>query len=120
MKLLNKSNYIKELSRLREWKQTITIRPSYRLKSYSSDNLIRKIADKLQAVIFYSLEKDRLDGMSHLHLLIDKNVTRDEICKATGLNPKAVGYVEPIQDNYKVTAYITKHIGNDYSHHNIF
>ena len=43
------------------WRSTITIRPSYKLKPHTSDRLVERISKRLRVRIFYTMERDRND-----------------------------------------------------------
>ncbi|MGC6437804.1 MAG: hypothetical protein ACON4B_02375 [Flavobacteriaceae bacterium] len=66
------------------------------------------------------MERDRSDEMYHLHLLLNKNIANKQVCQATGLNPKAVKYNEPIYTKQAISGYILKHLNRNNSHHNIY
>ena len=119
MREKNIVEYANGLAQMSNWGSTIKKRPSYKLKPHTSDRLMERLAKRLRVQVFYTMERDRNDEMYHLHLLLNKNVANHQICKATGLNPKAVKYNEPIRKP-QITGYIIKHINRDNSHHNIF
>ena len=119
MRHTNIKEYANGLAEMCNWKSTITIRPSYRLKPHTSDRIIERISKRLNVQVFYTMEEDKNKELFHLHLLLNKNLANQQICKASGLNPKAVKYNEPIQ-KAGITSYIIKHLNNNNSHHNIF
>ena len=119
MRQTNIEEYANGLAQMSNWKSTVTIRPSYKLKPHTSDTLIERISKRLRTRIFYTMERDKHDEMYHLHLLLNKNVADKQISLASGLNPKAIKYNEPIE-SAGITGYILKNLNNNNSHHNIF
>ena len=120
MRQTNTEEYANGLAQMSNWKSTVTIRPSYKLKPHTSDRLIERISKRLKTRIFYTMERDKHDEMYHLHLLLNKNVADKQISLASGLNPKAIKYNEPIDNKQAISGYIVKHLNNNHSHHNIF
>ena len=116
----NIKEYSKGITEMSNWRSTITIRPSYKLKPHTSDRLVERISKRLRVRIFYTMERDRNDEAYHLHLLLSKNVADRQISQASGLNPKAIKYNEPIRSKAAISSYVVKHLNRDYSHHNIF
>lgn len=119
MRVTNIEEYAYGIAQMSNWKSTITIRPSYKLKPHTSDRLMQRLAERLRVQVFYTMERDRNDSMYHLHLLLNKHIANQQVCKATGLNPKAVKYNEPIRKP-QITSYIIKNINRENSHHNLF
>ena len=101
------------------WKSTVTIRPSYKLKAHTSDRFIERISKRLGRRVFYTMEKDWNDEMYHLQLLLDKNVANKQLSQASGLNPKAIKYNQPIHSE-GIVGYILKNLNNNNFHYNIF
>jgi len=120
MRATNIEEYANGLAQMSNWKSTVTIRPSYKLKTHTSDRLIERISKRLKTRVFYTMEKDWNDEMYHLHLLLDKNLANKQLSQASGLNPKAIKYNEPIKSKQAISGYIMKHLNNNHSHHNIF
>ena len=120
MRQTNTEEYANGVAQMSNWKSTVTIRPSYKLKPHTSDRLIERISKRLRVRIFYTMEKDRNDEVYHLHLLLDKNVADKQITQASGLNLKAIKYNEEIKSKQAISGYILKHLNNNNSHHNIF
>jgi len=120
MRQTNTQEYANGVAQMSNWKSTVTIRPSYKLKPHTSDRLIERISKRLRVRIFYTMEKDRNDEVYHLHLLLDKNVADKQITQASGLNLKAIKYNEPIKSKQAISGYIVKHLNRGCSHHNVF
>jgi len=120
MRQTNTQEYANGVAQMSNWKSTVTIRPSYKLKAHTSDRLIERISKRLRTRVFYTMEKDWNDEMYHLHLLLDKNVANKQLSQASGLNLKAIKYNEPIKSKQAISGYIVKHLNNNHSHHNLF
>ena len=120
MRVTNIQEYACGLTEMSDWKSTVTIRPSYKLKPHTSDRLIERLAKRLRLQVFYTMERDRNDELYHLHLLLNRNIADKQICMATGLNRKAVKYNESIYTKQAISGYILKHLNREYSHHNLF
>ena len=111
--------YANGVAQMSDWRRTITIRPSYKLKAHTSDRIIERMSKSLKARIFYTMEQDWNGEMYHLHLLINKNVSNDKLSQASGLNPKAIKYNQPIHSE-GIVGYILKNLNNNNFHYNIF
>ncbi|MDA9026993.1 hypothetical protein N9H82_06060 [Flavobacteriaceae bacterium] len=120
MRQTNTQEYANGLAQMSNWKSTVTIRPSYKLKPHTSDRLIERISKRLRTRVFYTMEKDWNDEMYHLHLLLDKNVADKQLSQASGLNLKAIKYNEPIKSKQAISGYIVKQLNDNHSHHNVF
>tara|TARA_B100001057_G_scaffold471182_1_gene533243 strand:+ start:321 stop:626 length:306 start_codon:yes stop_codon:yes gene_type:complete len=72
--------------------------------------------------VFASIEKDRLDEHNHLHLLIasSKTLSRYKLCRLSHLSTAGIGNVEMVHKRREVAQYVCKHIGKDFSYHNIY
>lgn len=94
-----------------KWDYNATIRRHYRLTEFNTkgmmDNLIKhKSINKL----FFSIENDVNDNMTHVHLLIDTDYyyTRDRLARALAINNKAVSYLGEVKDLSDISHYVTK------------
>ena len=59
MRQTNTEEYANGLAQMSNWKSTVTIRPSYKLKPHTSDRLIERISKRLKTRIFYTMERDK-------------------------------------------------------------
>ena len=116
--MFNKEEYSKGLVQLANWQWTVTIRPNYKVSATSGFNLIQRLAKKLRSIIFYTIEKDRDSSHKHIHLLLDKQTSKEEVYKSLKIKKDTVLYSEPIESPEAISNYILKHINNN-SEHNI-
>ena len=65
MRNTNIKEYSKGITEMSNWRSTITIRPSYKLKPHTSDRLVERISKRLRVRIFYTMERDRNDEVYH-------------------------------------------------------
>lgn len=121
MRTIEKQNYAKGLIELRDWKHTLTIRPNYKLNELSAYNLVKRLANRLRTIIFFTMEKDRDSKHKHLHLLLDKPTTKEQTYKSLKIKKESITYSEPIISKSCIASYVTKHLNNNNpnSHHDI-
>ena len=50
--------YANGVAQMSDWRRTVTIRPSYKLKAHTSDRIIERMSKSLRAQIFYTMEQD--------------------------------------------------------------
>ena len=119
--MIDKQEYSRELLKVADWKHTITIRPTIKVNPVSAFNLVQRLARKLKSIIYFTLEKDRDTNHKHLHLLLDKPTSTEEVYKSLKIKKGAVRYSAPIQSKSDIASYINKHIDNNNinSHHDI-
>lgn len=119
--MIDKQEYSRELLKVADWKHTVTIRPTIKVKPVSAFNLVQRLARKLKSIIYFTLEKDRDTNHKHLHLLLDKPTSTEEVYKSLKIKKGAVRYSAPIQSKSDIASYINKHIDNNNinSHHDI-
>ena len=119
--MIDKQEYSRELLKVADWKHTITIRPTIKVKPVSAFNLVQRLARKLKAIIYFTLEKDTNSDHKHLHLLLDKSTTKEEVYKSLKIRKASVTYSSPIYSKIDLASYVNKHIDNNNinSHHDI-
>ena len=119
--MIDKEAYSRELLKVADWKHTVTIRPTIKVSPVSAFNLVQRLARKLKAIIYFTLEKDTNSDHKHLHLLLDKPTSTEEVYKSLKIKKGAVRYSAPIQSKSDIASYINKHIDNNNinSHHDI-
>ena len=113
--------YSRELLKVADWKHTVTIRPTYKVNPTSAFNLIQRLAKKLRSIIFFTVERDRNSDHKHIHLLLNKETSKEEVYKSLKIKKASVTYSENIKSAEALAGYITKHIDNNNinSHHDI-
>ncbi|MDU8886334.1 hypothetical protein RXV94_09195 [Yeosuana sp. MJ-SS3] len=93
------------------WTYNATIRRHYKLTEFNTkkmmDNLIKQ---KGMNKLFFSIEDDKNDNMTHVHLLIDSdsNYSRERLARELGVNMKAVSFLEEVKSIRDIAYYITK------------
>jgi len=101
----------------------VTIRPHFRISDWKSDKMMKRVS-KYRCVdfLFYAVEKDRIDNMRHIHLLLkgDETINREKLANMIGINKKAVSYFQEVINPEAVSYYCTKHISYSFSHHNFY
>ncbi len=119
--MIDKQEYSRELLKVADWKHTITIRPTIKVKPVSAFNLVQRLARKLKAIIYFTLEKDTNSDHKHLHLLLDKSTTKEEVYKSLKIKKASVTYSSPIYSKIDLASYVNKYIDNNNinSHHDI-
>jgi hypothetical protein len=109
-----------------EWTHLSTIRTHYPQTVTSSETIVKRLySDKNIKGVFFAIEKDRdykTNNMSHMHVMVNskKNINRNDLAKALGVNNKAVGYFQEIIDSKAVGVYCAKEIKAPFSHYNIY
>lgn len=102
--------YGKWLSNMK-WNYIVTIRRHYKLNEFNIKPMIDRLF-KYRAIrkLFFVIEKDRDDDMTHVHLLLDTTVeyTRNRLSKELEINSKSLSYIEEIQDVSEACAYVSK------------
>ena len=107
-----------------EWNYVATIRPHYNLTMFNSDKKMESLC-KYKNVdhLFFALEKDREgSSINHIHLMLKTNtsMSREQLAKAVGVNPKAVGHFKEVESPEAISYYNTKNISQTALHHNFF
>jgi hypothetical protein len=119
--MIDKQEYSRELLKVADWKHTVTIRPTIKVNPVSAFNLVQRLARKLKSIIYFTLEKDTNSDHKHLHLLLDKSTTKDEVYKSLKIRKASVTYSSPICSKIDLASYVNKYIDNNNinSHHDI-
>jgi len=123
MTYTNRGQYAKGLTEMCNWSQTTYLRGQYKFhNSYVDELCQRLVSSALINSVFASVEKDRQDEHNHLHLLFssDHSINRYELSKITGFNSLGIGNVDNVKNKIGVTKYLTKHIGKNFSYHNLY
>ena len=123
MNYRSRMNYGKSLANMFDWTQTTYLRGEYKFNNSYVDKLCSKLVNSLLInSIFASIEKDRNEEHNHLHLLIssEHNLNRYKLSKLSGFNSLGIGNVDNIKNKTGVSKYVAKHIGRDFSYHNLY
>jgi len=91
--------------------------------NYYVDRLCNKlVSSPLIYSVFASIEKDRNEEHNHLHLLFSSKhkLNRYKLSKLSGFNSLGIGNVDNIKNKTGVSKYVAKHIGRDFSYHNLY
>jgi hypothetical protein len=102
------------------WNLIVTIRRHYRITEYNIQNMIKRFISKgIFKRIFYVIEKDRLDNMTHIHLLIETPVkyNNKRLAKLLMINVGAIRYLEEVVDSVAVARYCSKDISKNVIHY---
>ena len=119
--MIDKLRYSMELLKVADWKHTVTIRPTMKVNPVSAFNLVQRLARKLKSIIYFTLERDRDSDHKHIHLLLDKGTTKEEVYKSLKIRKASVTYSSSIDSKVKLVSYVNKYIDNNNinSHHDI-
>ena len=119
--MIDKEAYSRELLKVADWKHTVTIRPTMKVNPVSAFNLVQRLARKIKSIIYFTLEKDRDSNHKHIHLLLDKSTSKEEVFTSLKIRKASVTYSSPIDSRADLVAYVNKYIDNNNinSHHDI-
>jgi len=115
--------YGQSLANMFNWTQTTYLRGEYKFNSSYTDKLCnRLVSSPLIYGVFASIEKDRNEEHNHLHLLFsaEYNLSRHWLAKRMWFNSLGIGNVDIVKNKTGVSKYIAKHIGKDFSYHNLY
>ena len=106
-----------------KWNYSGVIRRHFPLSELNSSKMLSNLVKyKTIERVFYAIEPDTNDSsMTHAHILVKTHGKYDHqrLAKELGINKGAV-YLEEVQTNKGISHYVSKHIGKDYSFHNIY
>ena len=109
-----------------EWTYFLTLRRHFQITETASRkyacNLLRH-SKQIQQV-WYALERDSYDNMTHLHIILSSKqlkLDRKTAVKALGLqcNPKTLSYFSEVMDKESVAFYCTKYIRRGIIHYDL-
>ena len=89
MRQTNTEEYANGLAQMSNWKSTVTIRPSYKLKAHTSDKLIERISKRLRTRVFYTMEKDWNDEMYHLQPIVRQECSKQTVKPSKWIKPES-------------------------------
>ena len=123
MNYTKRVEYGNSLASMQNWNYTTCLRGQYKFQNNYVDTLCERLV-KCPDIkgVFASIEKDRLDHNNHLHLMIssNKHLNRYKLSKLTKFNTLGILNVDNIRNKIGVSRYVVKHIGKDFSYHNIY
>lgn len=123
MNYVNRVEYGNGIANMLNWTQTTYLRGNYKFNNNYVDQLCQRLVSSyLIHGVFASVEKDRQDPHNHLHLLFssDYTITRYELSKIIKFNSLGIGNIDDVKNKIGVTKYLTKHIGKNFSYHNLY
>jgi hypothetical protein len=123
MNYSNRKEYGEGLADMLNWTQTTFLRGQYKFNDSYVDKICnRLVGSMLIQGVFASVEKDRNEEHNHVHLLLASKyrLNRYELAKLSGFNPIGIGNVNNVKNKTGVSKYVAKHIGKDFSYHNIY
>lgn len=93
------------------WDYNATIRRHFPITEFNASQLMNNlIKHKSVNKLFYCIEQDKYDNMTHLHLLLDTSTSysRERLAKELRINKKAVSYLEEVRHSRDIGYYVTK------------
>jgi hypothetical protein len=118
--MINQSTeYLNGLLKIGKWNYQLSISTDYKISYSYLDRVINKIVDvKGIKKVFGVSSTDKSIG-SFIYLVIEgKNITRKKLEKTLKLKENMLGNVGKIKSK-KELYHLCRHLGKDYSHHNI-
>ncbi len=123
MNYTNRLKYGKALAKYRDWTHTTYLRGEYKFNHKYVDRLCNRLVNSPDILgVFASIERDRLEEHNHLHLLIasDQTLNRHKLSRLAKFSSIGIGNVDEVHNKRGVSQYVSKHIGKDFSYHNIY
>ncbi len=111
--MTERKEYANQILNIADWKHTVTIRPPHKVNAVSGYNLVQRLANKIKSIIYFTIEKDRDTNHKHLHLLLDKQTSIEEVYKKLRMNRDCITYSEPLNSPKDMAEYMNKHIDNN-------
>ena len=118
--MINQSTeYLNGLLKIGKWNYQVSISTDYKISYSYLDRVINKIVDvKGIKKVFGVSSTDKSIG-SFIYLVIEgKNITRKKLEKTLKLKENMLSNVGEIKSK-KELYHLCRHLGKDYSHHNI-
>jgi hypothetical protein len=114
-------SYGDALSKMGKWNYTTFLRGQYKFNRGYVEKIVNKLIRSSEInKVFYSIEKDRNEEHNHLHLMLEGyKITRNKLSRIANFNKIGIGNIEEIKNKREVSRYVTKHIGKDFSDHDI-
>ena len=109
-----------------EWTYILTLRRHFPITEAGSDKYARNLLKHSKQIqqVWYALERDSYDSMTHLHIILSSKqlkLDRKTAVKALGLkrNPKTLSYFSEVIDKESVAFYCTKYIRRGIIHYDL-
>ena len=99
-----------------------TIRRHFPLTEFNTNSIMQRlIRHKGIDRLFYAIEPDRQDNMTHAHLMLLANAhyDRGRLARELGIDKKAVSFLDKVEDASAISYYCTKHIRRPFSFYDI-
>jgi hypothetical protein len=118
--MINQSTeYLNGLLKIGKWNYQVSISTDYKISYSYLDRVINKIVDvKGIKKVFGVSSTDKSIGSSIYLVIEGKNITRKKLEKTLKLKENMLGNVGKIKSK-KELYHLCRHLGKDYSHHNI-
>ena len=118
--MINQSTeYLNGLLKIGKWNYQVSISTDYKISYSYLDRVINKIVDvKGVKKVFGVSSIDKSIGSSIYLVIEGKNITRKKLEKTLKLKENMLGNVGKIKSK-KELYHLCRHLGKDYSHHNI-
>ena len=118
--MINQSTeYLNGLLKIGKWNYQLSISTDYKISYSYLDRVINKIVDvKGIKKVFGVSTTDKSIGSSIYLVIEGKNITRKKLEKTLKLKENMLGNVGEIKSK-KELYHLCRHLGKDYSHHNI-
>ena len=118
--MINQSTeYLNGLLKIGKWNYQLSISTDYKISYSYLDRVINKIVDvKGIKKVFGVSSTDKSIGSSIYLVIEGKNITRKKLEKTLKLKENMLGNVGKIKSK-KELYHLCRHLGKDYSHHNI-
>jgi hypothetical protein len=118
--MINQSTeYLNGLLKIGKWNYQLSISTDYKISYSYLDRVINKIVDvKGIKKVFGVSTTDKSIGSSIYLVIEGKNITRKKLEKTLKLKENMLENVDNIRSK-KELYHLCRHLGKDYSHHNI-
>ena len=118
--MINQSTeYLNGLLKIGKWNYQLSISTDYKISYSYLDRVINKIVDvKGVKKVFGVSSTDKSIGSSIYLVIEGKNITRKKLEKTLKLKENMLENVDNIRSK-KELYHLCRHLGKDYSHHNI-
>ena len=118
--MINQSTeYLNGLLKIGKWNYQVSISTDYKISYSYLDRVINKIVDvKGIKKVFGVSSTDKSIGSSIYLVIEGKNITRKKLEKTLKLKENMLENVDNIRSK-KELYHLCRHLGKDYSHHNI-